>query len=252
MKLHLSFVTDSQCVRVPVDEVKGVDRAILRVKLEDVIEDEREIAVRPHAFMTFIETSKALYRPHEVAKIRLVTFDRKLKPVDQLLQRVWVENSRGLVVMEWNNIRTTGGITSLSVPLSQDNLFGTWKIKAVAAGNVLVAEKSFRVDEIEEPEVVIEVKDEEYISATGDKLSRTICVKDMFGSPLEGKIIVRAGYERLNPQLPMDVFTSEVSYSALFWKTSNSLFDDRSKDVSKFPSMQLSSVLTLESFPNDL
>ena len=161
--------------------------------------------------MTFIETSKALYRPHEVAKIRLLTFDRHLKPVDQLLQRVWVENSRGLVVMEWNNIRTTGGLTSLSIPLSQDNLFGTWKIKAVAAGNVLVAEKAFRVDEIEEPEAVIEVKDQEYVSVTEEQLKRTICVKDKFGSPLEGKVIIRAGYERLNPQLPMDVFTGDVS-----------------------------------------
>ena len=201
--------TASQCVRVPVTEVRG-DKANLRVQVADLIEDEREIAVRPNALMTFIETSKAVYRPTETARIRLITFDRWLKPADELINRVWVENSRGLVVMQWSNIRTTGGITSLSVPISEDNLYGTWKVKAVASDNVLVAEKTFRVEEADEPQAKIELEGEEYISATEDNVVRKICVKHRTGYPLRGKIVVRAGYEKLNSRLPLDVYSTQV------------------------------------------
>lgn len=175
-----------------------------------MIEDEREIAVRPHAMMTLVETSKAVYHPRESAQIRLVTFDRALKPVDHLLQRVWVENSRGLTVMEWKNLRTTGGLTSLSVPISHDNLYGTWKVKAMA-NNMLVAEKSFRVEEHDDPQVYIQLKEQEYIPISGSEATRTICVQDQAGSPAQGRITVRAGYQGLNPSYPMDIFSSQVN-----------------------------------------
>jgi uncharacterized protein YfaS (alpha-2-macroglobulin family) len=189
--------------------VRG-DRATLRVQVADLIEDEREIAVRPNALMTFIETSKAVYRPTETARIRLITFDRWLKPADELISRIWVENSRGLVVMQWTNIRTTGGITSLSLPISEDNLYGTWKVKAVAADDVLVAEKTFRVEESDQPQCQIELQGDEYISASEQQVVRKICVSDRTGYPLQGKLVVRAGYEKLNPQLPLDVYTTQV------------------------------------------
>lgn len=123
------------------------DRALLKVQVEDVVDDEREVAIRPAILTTVIETSKAVYHPREEIQLRLMTFDRSLRPVNEHLRLVWIENSRGLVVMQWNDVRTKKGIVSLSAPISDDNLFGQWKVRAITSTNVLVAEKTFRVQE---------------------------------------------------------------------------------------------------------
>lgn len=183
--------------------------------MADIIDEEREIAVRPNALMTFIETSKAVYRPTETVHIRLITFDRWMKPADELISRVWIENSRGLVVMQWSNIRTTGGITSLSFPISEDNLFGNWKVKAVASDDILVAEKTFRVEDIEEPQAEITLQGDEFISASEKQAMRRICVTDKTGYPLTGKLVIRAGYEKLHSRLPQDVYTTQVSHRSV-------------------------------------
>ena len=204
-------------------DVRG-DHAQLRVQVAGLVDDEREIAVRPNALMTFIETSKAVYRPKETARIRLITFDRWLKPADELISRVWVENSRGIVVMQWSNIRTTGGITSLSLPIAEDNLYGTWKVMAAAADDSIIAEKAFRVEEADEPQCEIELQGNEFISASEEQAIRKICVKDRTGYPLNGKIVVRAGYDKLNPRLPLDVYTTQVCPALLAKCRSMTLF----------------------------
>ena len=205
----ISLSPDSQCVRVSIPEFKG-EKAQLKVTVGDAIVDERQVSIKPHALMTTIETSKAVYRPNELVQIRLVTFDRWLKPVDELISRVWIENSRGLVVMQWNNVRTNNGIASLTFPVSSDNLYGSWKVKATS-GNVLVAEKTFRIEEHDQPKAVISIEDKEFIALAEDEPQRRICVTNKLGHPLEGKLVVRTGYQGLDSNLPMDVLVSQIN-----------------------------------------
>lgn len=92
-----------------------------------------------------IETSKGLYRPEEEIQFSVLTFNRWLRPVEEVFEKIWIENAKGLKVMQWQNTRSTGGLISLKFPIAKVNTFGVWKVKVVTSNDQLV-EKSFRVD----------------------------------------------------------------------------------------------------------
>lgn len=78
-----------------------------------------------------IETSKPSYLAQENVQIRLFSFDRWLKPVDEEFVKIWIENSRGLPVAQWVNVKSNSGILSFTLPIADDNLFGVWKVKHI-------------------------------------------------------------------------------------------------------------------------
>lgn len=187
------------------------DHATLKLKVGDVVNEEREVSIRPAVLTTIIETSKSVYHPEEKIQLRIYTFDNRLRPVKEHLKKVWVENSRGLIVMQWDDVKTEGGILSLSAPIAQDNLFGVWKIKAITRNNVLVAERTFQVWEKDQSEYSIDMADKQYIDVAEEHPTRTICIRNQMRNVVEGRVQVQTGYQNLNAQLPLDVFTSDVS-----------------------------------------
>lgn len=122
-----------------------VDRVKLHVTVEGHIDEVREALVRPALALTVIETSKPVYQAQDSVQIRLFTFDRWLKPVEEEFQRIWIENSRGLAVMEWTGVKSNNGILSFALPIADDNLFGLWKVKALTNAKI-ISEKAFRVN----------------------------------------------------------------------------------------------------------
>lgn len=202
---------ESKCLRVSVENLHD-DHATLQVKVGDVVDEEREVSVRPAVLTTIIETSKSVYYPEERIQMRIYTFDNRLRPVKEHLKKVWIENSRGLVVMQWDDVKTEGGILSLSAPLAQDNLLGTWKVKAITKNNVLVAERTFQVLEKDQSEFSIQMEDKPYIDVSEQDPVRTICIRNQMKQGIEGRIQVQTGYQNLNAQLPLDVFTSDVGF----------------------------------------
>lgn len=107
----------------------------------------REVILRPAQALTIIETSKPVYQAQDSVQIRVFSFDRWLKPVEEEFQKIWIENSRGLVVMEWAGVKSNAGILSFALPIAEDNLFGIWKIKALTSKQI-INEKAFRVNAI--------------------------------------------------------------------------------------------------------
>lgn len=187
------------------------DHATLKLKVGDVVDEEREVSIRPAVLTTIMETSKSVYHPEEKIQLRVYAFDSRLRPVKEHLKKVWVENSRGLIVMQWEDVKTEGGILSLSAPIAQDNLLGTWTVKAITRNNVLVAERTFQVLEKDQSEYSIHMEDKPYIDVSEEHPKRTICIRNQMMQGIEGRVLVQTGYQNLNAQLPLDVFTADVS-----------------------------------------
>lgn len=194
------------------------DHATLKLKVGDVVDEEREVSIRPAVLTTIIETSKSVYHPEERIQLRVYTFDNRLRPVKEHLKKVWIENSRGLIVMQWEDVKTEGGILSLSAPIAQDNLFGIWKVKAITRNNVLVAERTFQVWEKDQSDYSIHMEGKQYIDVSEEHPTRTICIRNQMRNGIEGRVQVQTGYQNLNVQLPLDVFTSDVSFQCLISK----------------------------------
>ena len=117
----------------------------MHVKLGELINDSRELAVRPEFALTLIETSKPSYLAQDTVQIRLFTYDRWLKPATEAFTEVWVENSRGIRVAQWQNVNSNAGILSFNLPVASDTLFGIWKVKAITKKKAF-AVKAFEVN----------------------------------------------------------------------------------------------------------
>jgi uncharacterized protein YfaS (alpha-2-macroglobulin family) len=112
--------------------------------LSDIIDETLEIRIKPSNGLTLIETSKPIYRTNERLQFRVITLNDWLRPIEEQFEQISVENSKSIPVMQWNGLNGTNGIISLEMPIAEDNLFGTWKIKAITKNNI-VTEKIFKV-----------------------------------------------------------------------------------------------------------
>lgn len=114
--------------------------------MSDVIDESLEIRIKPSYGLTLIETSKPIYRANEKLQFRIITLNDWLRPIEEQFQQISVQNSKSIPVMQWNSINATNGLISLEVPIAEDNVLGTWKIRVVTKNNV-VTEKIFRVQD---------------------------------------------------------------------------------------------------------
>lgn len=73
----------------------------------------------------------------------------------------------------------------------------------------------------DEPEVEIELANHQYVSVTDKEPTVTVCVKNQAGQELEGKIFAQTGYQKLSAQLPLDVYTTDVSFDHNSLSSSN-------------------------------
>ena len=98
-------------------------------------DEEREILLKTGLTrITFAETDKPVYKPGDLVRIRLLTVDAALKPVDDVIKVVWIENPAGVRMEQWNNVSRELGFASVEMKLSTEPAKGVWKVKAKAGG----------------------------------------------------------------------------------------------------------------------
>lgn len=118
---------------------------MLQIQLPDIINELREIIIRPFNGITLIETSKQIYYSNDNLQFRIITLNDWLKPIDQVFQQIIVQNEKSNTVMRWDDVRTKGFL-SLQMPIASDNVMGTWKIIAISSDN-RITEQVFRVQD---------------------------------------------------------------------------------------------------------
>ena len=103
-----------------------------------------EIRVKPSNGIIIIETSKPVYRTNERLEFRIITLNDWLRPIEQHIQEIAVENSKSMVVQQWTGIFMRKGIVALDMAIADDNYYGFWKIRVVDSKH-MVTEKTFKV-----------------------------------------------------------------------------------------------------------
>ena len=107
-----------------------------QIKLGSVVDKQIEVSVHSPVNMVVIESSRPWYRPGELIQFRVFTFDTELKPTEQRLRKLSVLNANGLIVKEWQNVRSRAGLIELGHPLHFGADLGQWKIVAKTENNL--------------------------------------------------------------------------------------------------------------------
>eukprot|EP00929_Paragymnodinium_shiwhaense_P004590 TRINITY_DN10566_c0_g1_i2.p1 TRINITY_DN10566_c0_g1~~TRINITY_DN10566_c0_g1_i2.p1 ORF type:complete len:1689 (-),score=496.42 TRINITY_DN10566_c0_g1_i2:113-5179(-) len=185
-----------------------------------------EVEVVQQTGVLLMSTDKALYKPGQEAKVRVLNLDAALKPTSAAIE-VTLQNPERFKILQQTVNADQFGVAELSIPLAQQTVEGTYKLSA-SVGETLNADGSFEVKEYVLPkfEVKVELDPKELVA----KDTRTLTVRGKaygeytYGEKVPGKLTLKLykGGQSVAAIVPVDLVGAPMMEDAAVKSTSSS------------------------------
>ncbi|XP_063210944.1 alpha-2-macroglobulin-like protein 1 [Chroicocephalus ridibundus] len=146
------------------------------------VSEKKKVMLRALEPGIFIQTDKAVYKPGQQVKFRIVSLDKDFAPSDKKLPLVILKDPSQNRIAQWRKVSPRQGIVDLSLPLAAEPALGTYIIEVEGKRHYFSVEEyvlpKFEVT-IDLPTVVLE-KDK--------KIQVEICGRYTYGKPVQGKV----------------------------------------------------------------
>ncbi|CAM4633154.1 unnamed protein product [Lepidochelys kempii] len=131
---------------------------------------------------TLVQTDKAVYKPGQTVKFRIVSLDKDFIPSPRKLPLVTLQDPSGNRIAQWRDVTPQQGIVDLSLPLSAEPALGTYAIEAQGTRH------SFSVEEYVLPkfEVILELPP--VVTVLDETILLRVCGRYTYGKPVLGRI----------------------------------------------------------------
>lgn len=156
-----------------------------------LFKNESDLRIESKNVSIFIQTDKAIYKPGETIKFRVLVLDSELRPAkltsDNLLS-IYLTDPEKNRVKQWLKATPKKGVYTSEFQLSELPILGNWKFEA-KVGN----EKKIKEVEIAEyvlPKFDIKIDSANDFSAKDGKISAIIRSKYTYGKLVKGEAIV--------------------------------------------------------------
>lgn len=204
---------------IDTDKVK-TERAIAHIQVGTEVDKKTEVAVLPSVDLITIENSKLWYKPNEQMQLRIFSLDSQLKPVEQELKSIFIRNPKGVVIKQWNNMRTERGLIEINFQLTRETALGAWTVEVVSMNDFKVV-KSIDVKTEEQHPFTVDVKQPKYIVKDAQELEFEICAQDRKQFPVKGNMNITIGYKPtayeqhtpISVAFPSETFNRNVSFT---------------------------------------
>ncbi|XP_072212583.1 alpha-2-macroglobulin-like protein 1 [Excalfactoria chinensis] len=130
----------------------------------------------------FIQTDKAVYKPGQQVKFRVVSLDKDLVASDKKLPLVFMKDPRGNRIAQWRDVSPRQGIVDLSLPLAAEPALGTYTI------HVERKTHSFVVEEYVLPKFEVNIDLPPTVWEKEEMFQVQICGRYTYGKPVQGKV----------------------------------------------------------------
>ncbi|XP_065433705.1 alpha-2-macroglobulin-like protein 1 [Chrysemys picta bellii] len=131
---------------------------------------------------TFVQTDKAIYKPGQTVKFRIVSLDKDFVPSTRKLPLVTVQDPSGNRIAQWQDVTPQQGILDLSLPLSAEPALGTYAIEAQGTRH------SFSVEEYELPKFKVTLELPPVVTVLDETLLLRVCGRYTSGKPVLGRV----------------------------------------------------------------
>uniref|UniRef100_UPI00398F2808 CD109 antigen n=1 Tax=Pristiophorus japonicus TaxID=55135 RepID=UPI00398F2808 len=137
---------------------------------------------------TLIQTDKAMYKPGQTVRIRIICIYPDLKPyLGQI--NVTIRSPQMFVIQQWLDLNTTLGVVSKEFPLSSNSPLGHWNIQVTSNGVQRV--KSFTVAEYVFSRFEVWVNTSSvYFPLDQEDITGTITGRYLYGKPVKGNVSI--------------------------------------------------------------
>ncbi|KAM5256508.1 CD109 antigen [Ctenodactylus gundi] len=135
----------------------------------------------------FIQTDKAVYKPGQEVKFRVITLLPDFKPYETSLD-ILIKDPKSNLIQQWLSQKTDRGVISKTFQLSSHPIFDDWSIQVQVNGQTFY--QSFQVSEYVLPKFEVALQIPLYFSLNSERLNGTISAKYTYGKPVKGDVIL--------------------------------------------------------------
>ncbi|XP_050790972.1 alpha-2-macroglobulin-like protein 1 [Gopherus flavomarginatus] len=144
--------------------------------------ERKKVLLRALQPGTFVQTDKAVYKPGQTVKFRIVSLDKDFVPSTQKLPLVTMQDPSGNRIAQWRDVTPQQGIVDLSLPLSAEPALGTYAIEAQGTRH------SFSVEEYVLPKFEVTLELPPVVTVLDETLLLRVCGRYTYGKPVLGKV----------------------------------------------------------------
>ncbi|NXH24561.1 A2ML1 protein, partial [Myiagra hebetior] len=178
--LHLNVTFPAPAPATGKEEIVELHVSIQGDSLN--VSESKKVMLRVLEPGIFIQTDKAVYKPGQDVKFRVVSLEKDLTPSNQKLPLVFLKDPSGNRIAQWRDVTPRLGIVDLSLPLALEPALGTYTISVEGKSH------SFSVEEYVLPKFEVTVHLPSALWTKDEKFPVEICGRYTYGKPVQGKV----------------------------------------------------------------
>ncbi|KRT79005.1 hypothetical protein AMK59_8176, partial [Oryctes borbonicus] len=194
-------IPETLLMKVPYTSAPGKYKLRVEGLYENVLGgaafiNETKLTFSQRSLTILVQLDKPIYRQNEIVRFRTIPINTELKAFSNIID-VYMLDPRGLVVKRWLSRQSNLGTVSLSYPLSDQPVFGEWKIRVVAQGQV--EESSFLVEEHYQTRFEVNVTMPAFFFSDDEYIYGTVMANYTSGAPVRGNLTLKAQIRQIRP-----------------------------------------------------
>ncbi|XP_077114603.1 alpha-2-macroglobulin-like [Ranitomeya variabilis] len=139
-----------------------------------------KVLVKKLLSKTLVQTDKAVYKPGQTVKFRILSLNEDFKPENIVIPVVEVQDPQKNRISQWLNVTVNQGIAERSLVLSSEPILGEYSIRIKDTSH------TFTVEEYVLPRFEVSVQFPKGILFNSDQFQVKICGKYTYGKPVQG------------------------------------------------------------------
>ncbi|KFO88730.1 Alpha-2-macroglobulin-like 1, partial [Buceros rhinoceros silvestris] len=169
------------------------------------VSEKKKVMLRALQPGILIQTDKAVYKPGQEVKFRVVSLDKDFAPSNEKLPLVLLKDPSGNRIAQWREVSPRQGIVDLSLPLAAEPALGTYVIEVEGKTH------SFSVEEYVLPKFEVTIDLPAVVLEKDKKFQMDICGRYTYGKPVPGKVQARLCQSFRNTRFPHRLHNSLVN-----------------------------------------
>ncbi|XP_012945641.1 CD109 antigen [Aplysia californica] len=158
-------------------------------------EREMYVPVSSSSVALLVQTNKAIYKPGQTVRFRALAIYPDLQLVHGKIN-VEVRDPKGNKVKVMRGLSSTSGVVEGSLELSDQPIFGYWRLAVEMDGTNARKTESFEVAQYQLPRFEVSVELPPYGLTRDTDLTGKVKVKYVFGQPVKGMVELHFGPNR--------------------------------------------------------
>ncbi|GAB0100916.1 Alpha-macroglobulin, receptor-binding [Sergentomyia squamirostris] len=154
-----------------------------------IFKNASSISANTKSFSSYIQTDKAVYKPGDTIRYRVLILDANLKPVqpkDKL--SIYIEDAKQNRIKQWLDAKPVKGVYSNELQLSDAPVLGDWTIRVEVDKQKFT--KNVEVAEYVLPKFEVTIDTPKFATFKDGKLKFTVRSKYTYGKPVKGEATI--------------------------------------------------------------